>query len=89
MLERIEEVLCEIQKQSELQNAGSVSYVQSLLNAMEYDISYSSNELLELLNMKSKEALRKNYLNPALEQGLVEMTVPEKPRSKNQRYIKR
>ncbi len=89
MLERIEEALCEIQKQSELQNAGSISYVQSLLNAMEYDISYSSNELLELLNMKSKEALRKNYLNPALEQGLVEMTVPEKPRSKNQRYIKR
>ena len=56
---------------------------------MEEDVSYSSNELLELLNMKSKEALRKNYLNPALKQGFVEMTVPEKPKSKYQRYIKR
>lgn len=40
------------------------------------------------LGLKSKETLRKNYLNPAMEFGLVRMTIPDKPKSKNQRYIK-
>ena len=30
-----------------------------------------------------------NYLNPALEGGMVQMTIPNVPKSKNQRYIKR
>ena len=56
---------------------------------MEYDIPYSAKELLQILNLKSKENLRKNYLNPALENGLIEMTLPDKPKSKNQRYLKK
>ena len=38
--------------------------------------------------IKSKETLRASYLNPALENGLIKMTLPDKPNSKNQRYIK-
>ncbi|MER2151789.1 MAG: Fic family protein [Candidatus Limivicinus sp.] len=41
-----------------------------------------------LLGLKSKETLRRNYLNPAIEEGLVRMTLPDKPKSKNQRYVK-
>ena len=40
------------------------------------------------LNLKSKETLRKNYLNPAIDLDLVRMTLPDKPKSKNQRYVK-
>ena len=55
---------------------------------MEYDIPYSANELLSLLNIKSKETLRASYLNAALENGLIKMLLPDKPKSKNQKYIK-
>ena len=40
------------------------------------------------LNLKSKETLRKNYINPAIEAGLIKLTIPDKPRSKNQMYYK-
>ena len=63
--------------------------MKALLAAMEYDIPYSAKELLQILNLKSKENLRKNYLNPALENGWIEMTLPDKPKSKNQRYLKK
>ena len=62
--------------------------VNKLLDVMESDIPYSANELLSLLNIKSKETLRASYLNPALENGLIKMTLPEKPNSKNQKYVK-
>ena len=40
------------------------------------------------LNMKSRISFRDNYLNPALENGLIKMTNPDKPTSKNQMYYK-
>lgn len=62
--------------------------VNKLLDVMELEVPYSANELLELLNVKTKETLRGSYLNPALENGLIKMTLPDKPNSKNQRYVK-
>ena len=44
--------------------------------------------LMVLLGLKSKETLRRNYLNPAIEECLVRMTLPDKPNSKNQRYVR-
>jgi hypothetical protein len=55
---------------------------------MEYDIPYSANDLILFLNIKTKETLRNSYLNPAIDNGLIKMTLPDKPNSKNQRYIK-
>lgn len=48
----------------------------------------TSNAIMELLGLKSKETLRKNYINPAIELGVVRMSLPDKPNSKNQRYVK-
>lgn len=48
----------------------------------------SATELMEKLNLKSRLGFRKNYLQPALEAGLIGMTEPDKPTSKNQKYFK-
>ena len=63
--------------------------VQNLLEIMEYDVPYTANAIMEKLGLKSKETFRKNYMHPALEHHLVQMTIPDKPNSKNQRYIRR
>lgn len=55
---------------------------------MDYDIPYTSNKLMEKLGLKSKDGFRRNYLHPAMELNLVQMTIPDKPRSRNQRYVK-
>jgi len=87
MLARIAEVLDEVIKQSSM-DAGVSEYVRRLMSVMEYDTAYSASALLKLLGLKSKETLRHNYLDPAILSGQVEMTIPEKPTSRNQRYMK-
>ena len=46
----------------------------------------SREELQEKLNFKNREYFRKAYLNVAIEDGLIERTIPDKPRSINQKY---
>ncbi|MCH4201990.1 MAG: Fic family protein [Bacilli bacterium] len=48
----------------------------------------STNELMEKLHLKSKDSFRNHYIKPALEAGLIAMTSPDKPRSRNQGYYK-
>lgn len=48
----------------------------------------SAMELMKKLNLKSRLGFRKNYLQPALDAGLIGMTEPDKPTSKNQKYFK-
>ena len=48
----------------------------------------SAQELMDKLGLKSRVGFRKNYLNPAIEAGLVGMTIPDKPTSKSQMYFK-
>ena len=83
MLEQISAVLSDINYSDNLSE-----YVKKLLAVMEYDTPYTSAGIMELLNLKSKETFRKNYLHPAIKMGLVQMTIPDKPNSRNQRYIK-
>lgn len=87
MLEMIDQILDEVITQVN-QNAETSEYVKRLLECMEYDVPYTSNAIMEHLGLRSKETLRKNYLNPAIELGLIRMTLPDKPNSKNQRYVK-
>lgn len=87
-LEQISTVLNEILNSAKYSSDNLSEYVKRLLTIMEYDTPYTANAILSLLNLKSKETLRKNYLNPAIQNGLVTMTLPDKPNSRNQRYIK-
>lgn len=88
MLEMIDEILDEVITQVNQVNAYTSEYVKRLLAVMEYDVPYTANAIMELLGLKSKETLRKNYINPAIELGAVRRTLPDKPNSRNQRYIK-
>ena len=49
----------------------------------------SALELMEKLGLKSRLTFRKNYLQPALDAGLIAMTDPNNPKNRNQRYYKR
>ena len=89
MLRQIDQILKEVLLQSEGQRENISEYVKRLLDVMEYEVPYTAVTLMELLGLKSKESFRKNYLNPAIELQLIQMTVPDKPRSRNQRYVKR
>ena len=42
--------------------------------------------LMQLLNLKHRPSFLEGYLNPALQQHLVEMTQPDSPRSPTQKY---
>lgn len=42
--------------------------------------------LQEALNLQDRKSFRERYLKPALAEGLIEMTIPDKPRSRLQKY---
>ena len=48
--------------------------------------SMTRRELQNALALKAEENFRMLYLTPALDAGLVEMTIPDKPRSSKQKY---
>lgn len=89
MLKQIDSVLEEIATQINEDSEQLSDCVRKLLDVMEYDVAYASNQLMEKLELKSREGFRRNYLKPALELNLVSMTIPDKLNSKNQRYIKK
>ncbi|WP_314165647.1 Fic family protein [Lachnoanaerobaculum gingivalis] len=62
-------------------------FAKRLVNALGNEV-LTTNEIMLRLGMTHKPTFRKNYLNPAIEMGLVEMTVPGKPRSRYQKYRK-
>lgn len=88
MLRLIDETLDEVIVNVSRETKNISDQVNRLLDVMEPDIPLSANEIMNRLGIKSKETLRARYLNPAIENGLIKMTLPDKPNSKNQRYVK-
>ena len=88
MLSQIDKVLDDIAVQFSEENTFLPETVKKLLESMEYDVPYTSKMLMEKLGLKSREGFRRNYLHPAIELKLIRMTIPDKPNSRNQRYIK-
>lgn len=46
----------------------------------------SREELQDILRLQDRKSFRERYLRPALADGLIEMTIPDKPNSRLQRY---
>ena len=88
MLSQIDKILDDISVQIREDNEQISEYIKRMLDVMEYDIPYTSRALMEKLGLKSKEGFRRNYLRPAIDMNLIRMTIPDKPNSRNQRYVK-
>ena len=88
MLKMIDETLDEAISTSPLPITNETININKLLDAMESGKPMTATEIMEKLGIKSKETLRGQYLDPAIKQGLVNLTNPDKPTSKNQMYYK-
>jgi ATP-dependent DNA helicase RecG len=68
--------------QSGVQSANPVDRLLFVLKQGEM----SSMKLRLALGIKHRPTFRENYLHPALDAGLIELTIPEKPNSRLQKY---
>lgn len=87
MLQTICDALTELVK-SEQDSEQVNDQVKRLLECMG-NKTLSGNELMEKLALSHKGTFRKNYLNPALKEGAIVRTIPDKPNSRNQKYKRR
>ncbi len=67
---------------------GNIIKIEKLLKVMEKNKPMSAYEIMNKLNIKSKETFRHSYLDIAIEKGLVQRTIPDKPTSRNQMYYR-
>ena len=58
--------------------------VMKMINALKGEMS--RNEIQEILGLKDIKYFRKAYILPALDGGLIEMTIPDRPKSRLQKY---
>lgn len=84
LLTAIYDALCEITNTVQVTEQVTVQ-VKRLIESIG-DKEYSTKELIELLGLKHRPTFRDNYLLPALELGLIEMTIPDRPKSSKQKY---
>jgi predicted HTH transcriptional regulator len=61
-------------------------YVTRLLVLLAGRGALSNADILDAFGLKSRRRLRDTYIDPALADGLVERTIPEKPTSRLQKY---
>lgn len=88
MLKMIDETLDEAISTSYIPLTNETININKLLDVMTSGKPMTATEIMEKLGIKSKETLRGQYLDLAIKKGLVNLTIPDKPTSKNQMYYK-
>jgi ATP-dependent DNA helicase RecG len=74
-----------IYREQKLQVSGEVSgEVKKIVFVLEGKMKRS--EIQNILQLKHDDYFRVHYILPALELRVIEMTIPDKPKSKNQKY---
>ena len=61
-------------------------FVPELDVVMALDVERGSSDLLILLGLRNRTDLYSRFLLPAMNQGLIEYTIPDKPNSRLQKY---
>ena len=84
ILEAIYEALIEVDATEQV-GEQVAEQVLKLLDAIGQD-TLTSKELMERVALKHRPTFRQNYLLPAIDQGYIEMTIPDKPNSSKQKY---
>lgn len=87
MLECLNQAIKDLLKDTKNHYNHINNQIKLLLEVIE-SYPQSATELMQKLNLKSRIGFRNNYLNPAIDMGLISMTEPNKPTSKNQKYFK-
>lgn len=87
MLGVIKKAVEEIVKDTHNHQIHISNQIKTLMSVIEV-YPMSAVELMAKLGLKSRLTFRKNYLQPALEAGLIAMTDPDNPTNRNQRYYK-
>ena len=87
MLGVIQKAVAELARDTRNHQSHSSSRIGALMSVIE-SYPLSALELMEKLGLRSRVTFRKNYLQPALEAGLIAMTDPAAPTNRNQRYFK-
>lgn len=87
MLSNILEVIDEHLKLTPQVDPQVTPQVGQLMEIFSEDgLAFNREELQLALGLKDRKSFRERYLKPALEAGLIEMTIPDKPNSKLQKY---
>lgn len=61
--------------------------VVRLISVMKQE-DYTLAMLMQLIGLTHRATFQKNYLNPAIEAGLIKRTIPDIPKSPKQKYRK-
>ncbi len=88
MLKAIDTAIKDLLVDTKNHYSHSNSRVAALLKVIE-TYPLSASDLMARLHLKSRLTFRENYLKPAIEAGLVDMTEPDKPTSRNQKYFRK
>jgi cell filamentation protein, protein adenylyltransferase len=86
MLKIIHETLSDIATEEAPVKASVKPSVKQLLKLLNKVGSLGNQAILKHLKLKDRRRMRESYIKPAIEQGLIEYTIPDKPNSRNQEY---
>ncbi len=90
----LEIILDTLMETTVFESVGSNEYLELSENIVKLliaigDDALSASEIMIKLGLKHRPTVRNNYIKPALDKDVIEMTIPDKPRSKNQKYRKK
>jgi len=61
--------------------------ILSSLKAQKLPEPKSRDEMMMEINIKDRKHFLQTYLNPLIKTGKIKRTIPDKPSSKNQKYV--